>query len=568
MGKRRNLKRRDNEAEGAGSGSDVTLSALENEHDSADESDRGAREDVITRRENVNFEPPNARRECERDERENGMESDHGNEVETDNDGQAEGDATRRQVRGDNQVTTAMKEMTNALVQTIRESNRAINRNINNLLEEVQRRQPTDQMTSVPTQRTGNYTEPGRRPRPNARHMSYSRYDYSESDDEQDMYPPQRQRVLGDTVLQREITKLPIFTGKEPWNVWFNRFTEVADRRRWSNEDRLDELLPRLQGTAGEFVFGQLRRDVRGNYAQLVSELNSRFRVVVTKKTYGAQFSHRNQKASESVEEYAAELKRLYDKAHANRDEHTRQEDLLRRFLDGLYDDKARFQVEYVKEPRDIDEAVFQVVDFQETRHRPLLNEGNCDKRGKKHARSVSYALTEYEDSDNEVEGGNIQNKRVKRKISSTARKTSNGQSSLVGKGVSGKQIEKPEQTQKDDSEGKLEKTLKALQEKIEGLERQLQQRNNGNMRNRSRSELVCYLCSEIGHFSRTCPLRQQGSRGNQPHEQPDDGNQGGYPRRRPSYAQNGGYNQNFQGVRPNQGFQGVRPNSSQPLNC
>lgn len=560
MGKRRNIKRRDNEAEGAGSGSDVTLSALENEHDSADESDRGAREDVITRRENINFEPPNARHECERDERENGIGSDHGNGVETDNDGQAEGDATRHQVRGDNQVTTAMKEMTNALVQTIRESNRAINRNINNLLEEVQRRQPTDQMTSVPAQRTGNYTEQGRRPRPNARHMSYSRYDYSDSDDEQDMYyPPQRQRVLGDTVLQREITKLPIFTGKEPWNVWFNRFTEVADRRRWSNEDRLDELLPRLQGTAGEFVFGQLRRDVRGNYAQLVSELNSRFRVVVTKKTYGAQFSHRNQKASESVEEYAAELKRLYDKAHANRDEHTRQEDLLRRFLDGLYDDKARFQVEYVKEPRDIDEAVFQVVDFQETRHRPLLNEGNCDKRGKKHARSVSYAMTEYEDSDNEVEGGEIQNKRVKRKISSTARKASNGQSSLAGKGVSGKQIEKPEQTQKDDSEGKLEKTLKALQEKIEGLERQLQQRSNGNMRNRSRSELVCYLCSEIGHFSRTCPLRQQGNRGNQPHEQQGDGNQGGYPRRRPSCAQNGGYNQ---------AFQGVRPNSSQPLNC
>ena len=40
MGKRRNLKWRDNEAEGAGSGSDVTLSAVENEHDRADESDR------------------------------------------------------------------------------------------------------------------------------------------------------------------------------------------------------------------------------------------------------------------------------------------------------------------------------------------------------------------------------------------------------------------------------------------------------------------------------------------------------------------------------------------------
>ena len=66
---------------------------------------------------------------------------------------------------------------------------------------------------------------------------------------------------------------------------------------------------------AGEFVFGQLRREVRANFTQLVPELNSRFRIVVTKKTYGAQFSHRVQKSSESMAKYAAELKRLYDKS-------------------------------------------------------------------------------------------------------------------------------------------------------------------------------------------------------------------------------------------------------------
>ena len=161
----------------------------------------------------------------------------------------------------------------------------------------------------------------------------YSRSGFSDTDEDGDDYPLQRQQTITDPVQQREITKLPIFTGKEPWNVWFNRFTEVADRRNWTDADRLDEILPRLQGAAGEFVFGQLRREVRGDYAHLVSELNGRFRVVVTKKTYGAQFSHRCQKANESVEEYAAELKRLYDKAHANRDEETRREDLLRRFL-------------------------------------------------------------------------------------------------------------------------------------------------------------------------------------------------------------------------------------------
>ena len=67
----------------------------------------------------------------------------------------------------------------------------------------------------------------------------------------------------------------------------------------------------------------------------------------------------------------------MYDNAHSNRDENTRREDLLRRFLNGLYDEKARFQVEYVKEPRDLDEAVYQVVDFQETCNIPFYNEAN-----------------------------------------------------------------------------------------------------------------------------------------------------------------------------------------------
>ena len=70
----------------------------------------------------------------------------------------------------------------------------------------------------------------------------------------------------------------------------------------------------------------------------------------------------------ETVEEYAAELKHLYDKAHPDRDGDTRAEDLLRRFLDGLKNEQARFQVEHVKEPSNIDEAVYQVVNFLEAK--------------------------------------------------------------------------------------------------------------------------------------------------------------------------------------------------------
>ena len=169
-------------------------------------------------------------------------------------------------------------------------------------------------------------------------------------------------------------------------------------------------MLPRLQGTAGEFVFGQLQRSTRGNYETLMSELNSRFRVVETKKTFGAQFSKRNQKVSESAEEYVAELKRLYDKAYSQRDSETRQEDLLR-FLDSLYDDKARFQVEYVKEPKTIDEAAFYVVDFEETRRRPSSYEGN-ERKNKRQVRNVNFSDMESGISETENEQQNFRNYR------------------------------------------------------------------------------------------------------------------------------------------------------------
>lgn len=152
----------------------------------------------------------------------------------------------------------------------------------------------------------------------------------------------------------------------------------------------MDELLPKLQGGAGEFVFGQLTKRVRGNYAALIQELKNHYRVVETAKTYGVQFSRRNQKSDESIEEYAAELKRLYDKAHNKRDKETRREDLLRRFLDGLTDEKASFQVEYIRNPSDIDEAVFEVVSFTAAKQHQSTREVPWEsKRGKKTTRMV-----------------------------------------------------------------------------------------------------------------------------------------------------------------------------------
>ncbi len=52
--------------------------------------------------------------------------------------------------------------------------------------------------------------------------------------------------------------KLPPFTGKEVWEVWYNRFQDVAARRQWTEDQKIDVIIPLLQGAAGEYVYGQL----------------------------------------------------------------------------------------------------------------------------------------------------------------------------------------------------------------------------------------------------------------------------------------------------------------------
>ena len=53
--------------------------------------------------------------------------------------------------------------------------------------------------------------------------------------------------------------KLPPVTGLgELWNVWLNRFNDVARSRGLTAAEKLNDLLPRFQGKAGEFVHGQL----------------------------------------------------------------------------------------------------------------------------------------------------------------------------------------------------------------------------------------------------------------------------------------------------------------------
>ena len=193
-------------------------------------------------------------------------------------------------------------------------------------------------------------------------------------------------------------SRLSKFTGKEKWSIWYKRF-KIGVKGLHKSE-RLDALLGLMHGDAAEFVFDQLPQRKLLSYRALVKELGTRYRRVENPRTYGAMFSNREQGSKESVEEFAAELKRLYDKGHPDRDAKTRREDLLRRFLDGLKDEDTASQVEFVRTLGNIDEAVDAVVNYQE-----LHGKRDKDKKDKKASktRRVVNSGDDTSDSDDEV---------------------------------------------------------------------------------------------------------------------------------------------------------------------
>jgi hypothetical protein len=323
--------------------------------------------------------------------------------------------------------------------------------------------------------------------------------------------------------------KLPPFTGdKEKWKVWFTRFQDIAARKGWSEEDCLDELLPRLQGQAGEFVYDQLGQRTRQNYPSLIKELNVRFRRVESTKTFGTMFSHRSQKPGETAEEYSAELKRLYDKAHPQRDQQTRQEDLLRRFLDGLLDDRTRFHVEYVKSPETIDDAVNEVVNFIETRKKTSNDHGGDRKKYIRAVQSSEWSGEEsnVDDDDDRVARVPTTDTGSGRKSRSTNFNGQKGNSESTSSGNYKKNTHSTVSLEdiKKICVGLTEKTEK-LCARVETLEKDvtssLQKFRKGPNSKSTRPTLTntfakgsCFGCGSLDHFIKDCPKRSKGSPG------------------------------------------------------
>ena len=60
-------------------------------------------------------------------------------------------------------------------------------------------------------------------------------------------------KLFKDKMARGVAGKLPPFTG-ENWKVWYNRFEVVAQISNWTRDEKRRQILPKIQGTAADFV--------------------------------------------------------------------------------------------------------------------------------------------------------------------------------------------------------------------------------------------------------------------------------------------------------------------------
>ena len=127
---------------------------------------------------------------------------------------------------------------------------------------------------------------------------------------------------------------------------------------------------------------------------------------VESTKTYAAIFWKCDQKVSETEETYVAEHKLVYGKAKPQWDSASRDEDLLCRFLNGLIDQKSCQQVEFVKDPANIDEALDEIVKYHESWQSGQLQQDGSSKTFRAQAAHVNDIPSSDGELDNGEEGG------------------------------------------------------------------------------------------------------------------------------------------------------------------
>ena len=163
------------------------------------------------------------------------------------------------------------------------------------------------------------------------------------------------------------------FNGETDYCDWIDHFENVAAMNAWDDNAKLQWLKVRLTGRA-QTALKRLPDATRRSYNETLAALKKRFEPESKRELYAAEFQTRRKGKTESWADFAEDLRRLADRAHADLEEAAREKLSLTRYLDQIADPQVSFGVKQ-SHPRNLDEAVAATLELESFKNiKPVLS--------------------------------------------------------------------------------------------------------------------------------------------------------------------------------------------------
>ncbi|KAJ3664361.1 hypothetical protein Zmor_008538 [Zophobas morio] len=144
----------------------------------------------------------------------------------------------------------------------------------------------------------------------------------------------------------------PIFDGQTSWTTYKKQFEAAALSNSWNDQQKATALVVALRGAALE-ILQTLSEENQKDYTALTTALELRFGDEHLRQVFVAQLKSRIQKSSESLQEFAADVKRLVHLAYPEAPQDFQDRLAAETFVNGVRDSEVRrvLQISGFKKP-------------------------------------------------------------------------------------------------------------------------------------------------------------------------------------------------------------------------
>ena len=143
------------------------------------------------------------------------------------------------------------------------------------------------------------------------------------------------------TIAGGQCIKPPLYDGQTSWTVYMRQFEAAASANGWNEKEMATALLVSLRGSALE-ILRTLPVSQQQDYKLIVEALDRRYGDQYHSQLYQAQLKTRQQKSSESLQEFEADIRRLINLAYPGATEEFREQLSAQYFIDGIRDQEVQ----------------------------------------------------------------------------------------------------------------------------------------------------------------------------------------------------------------------------------